>query len=177
VESGDHKKNGADPKSHKSRDTNTTKMETIENHQNPENSIFLNAGIKKYLLETSKWGRFLAIMGYVSMGLLILLGLVVMLAFPLISRSAPVGFPMLIAGFVYMIMAALYYFPVTYLYKFSVKIKSGLISNDHQPVTLGFENLKSLFKFTGIFTIVIFSLYALIIIIALFVSMISFLLN
>jgi hypothetical protein len=150
-------------------------MEPFENHQNPENVIFLSSGIKKYLLETSKWGKFLAIMGYVTMGLLILIGLIIMLASPLISRSANVGFPLVIAGIMYTLMAVLYYFPVTYLYKFSVKMKNGLISNDHKPVTLGFENLKSLFKFMGVFTIIIISLYALILIIFLFATMISFL--
>jgi len=57
------------------------------------------------------------------------------------------------------------------LYRFSVQLKEALQSNDESLYVSGFQNLKSLFKFLGIFTIVILSLYALIIVIALPVAL------
>jgi hypothetical protein len=41
-------------------------------------------------------------------------------------------------------------------------MKDGLNTANSHSITTGFQNLKSLFKFMGIFTVVITSLYALI---------------
>ncbi len=59
-----------------------------------------------------------------------------------------------------MAIAALYYFPTTYLYRFSVSIKRGIEEHNFYDVTNGFENLKSLFKFMGILLIVTMIIYA-----------------
>jgi hypothetical protein len=69
-------------------------------------------------------------------------------------------------GFIYVVIAAFYFFPVYYLHQFSIRIRRGLASQGLEDVTAGFQNLKSLFKFMGILTIVILSIYALIIVIA-----------
>jgi hypothetical protein len=116
-------------------------------------------------LETSKWAKFLAIIGYIGMGLLLLLGIVFFVGFSAFSSVSGVGFPMRIMGLVYVLLAVAYYFPLKYLYNFSSKIKQGVNVADQQTVTTGFENLKSLFKFMGILTIVVLSIYVLIIII------------
>jgi hypothetical protein len=83
-----------------------------------------------------------------------------------ISRIYGEGFPMTMVGFLYLGIGAIYFFPINYLYQYSAKIKQGLQSNDSLTITSAFENLKSLFKFMGIFTIVILSLYGLILLIA-----------
>jgi len=142
-------------------------MEEIESTQQAEDGITISNAIKDYLLETSKWGKFLGIVGYVGIGLLILVGLGVMIGFSISRSFSDVDFPMGAIGLVYLVIAVLYYFPINYLYKFSVQIKQGLDSSDHQSVKSGFENLKSLFKFMGIFTIIVLSIYALILVIAL----------
>ncbi|HEX2921279.1 MAG TPA: hypothetical protein VHO50_08960 [Bacteroidales bacterium] len=72
------------------------------------------------------------------------------------------GFPMGILAFVYIAIAVLFYFPVTYLYRFSVQMKPGLSSGDQPTVTSAFKNLKSMFRFMGIFAIVVLSLYGVI---------------
>ena len=144
-------------------------MENIENTENTpqaENLFAFDSEIINYLAETSKWGRFLAIVGYIGMGLLLLLGFFVMVGGSILGSVSEVDLPLGVLGFLYIVLAGLYYFPVNYLYKFSNRIKLGLNSNSQQSLTSGFENLKSLFKFTGIFTIVILSLYVLLIIIA-----------
>lgn len=139
-------------------------MENIENTQPVENLLTINSEIKGYLLETSKWGKFLAVIGYAGMGLLFLLGVVFIVGFSIFSSFSSVGFPMKIMGFVYILIAVSYYFPLNYLYKLSIQLKQGINSINQQTVTSGFENLKSLFKFMGILTIVVLSIYALIII-------------
>jgi hypothetical protein len=140
-------------------------MENIENTQPVENQLTINNEIKGYLLETSKWGKFLAIVGYVGMGLLLLLGVVCLVGFSIFSSVSSVGFPIRIMGFIYILLSVAYYFPLKYLYNFSIQLKQGFNSINQQTVTSGFENLKSLFKFMGIFTIVVLSIYALLIIV------------
>lgn len=136
----------------------------MENIQQSENHEIVNNEVKTYLLETSKWGKFLAIVGYVGMGLLVLAGLLFMVSFSqlqnLSNSSVPTGF----LGFAYIVMAVIYFFPINYLYKFSTRMKQGLLANNEMSVTSAFQNLKSLFKFTGILTIVIISLYVLILV-------------
>jgi hypothetical protein len=149
--------------------TNLTKpetMEELENKNNQENFMLINQEIKTSLLESARWGKFLAIVGYISVGFLILAGFLIMIGFSLAGRYSETRFPMVIAGFLYIIIAILYFFPVYYLYNFSDQMKKGLGSNNQQSVTSGFLHLKSMFKFIGILTIVILSIYALILVIA-----------
>ena len=144
-------------------------MNTLENNQQLEQPIIINSEAKYYLLQVCKWGKFLAIMGYVGIALLILFTLLFVLGSSLFGKlSYPVpgfsAFPMMAFGFMYLILAVIYYFPVSYLYQFSNRMKEGLNSNDEQLVTFGFKKLKSLFSFMGIFMIVTLSIYALAII-------------
>ena len=74
-------------------------------------------------------------------------------------------------GLIYIAIAVVYYFPINYLHRFSKEMKLGVIGNDQQSVASGFENLKSLFKFMGIFTIITLSIYALFLFVLLPVSM------
>lgn len=141
-------------------------MENIENTTIPEETISLGNEISSYLAETTRWGKFLAIMGYIGAGLLALLGLFFMVGTSAAAALTDVDFPVGLFGLLYVALAAVYYFPSTYLYRFSVMIQKGIDSGDQQSVTGGFKNLKSLFRFMGIFTIVLLSLYALVIVVA-----------
>lgn len=141
-------------------------MENFENNVQGEHSFINSAEIINYLMETSKWGKFLAIAGYVSIGILFLVAIFMMIGLSSMSNLTGTEFPMGAFGFIYILMAALYYFPVTYLYNYSVQIKKGLKSNDITTITAGFQNLKSLFKFMAIITIVILSIYGLILLVA-----------
>jgi hypothetical protein len=145
-------------------------MESLDSNMVTENTSFINGEIRSYLVESAKWGKFLAIMGYIGIGLLILLALGMMAmgsASPLFpGMSVNVG----AVGLFYIVLAALYFFPVYYLHQFSLKMKQGLTSQDPQSITTGFRNLKSLFKFMGILTIVILSIYALVIVIVVVVA-------
>ena len=141
-------------------------MENFDNNVQGGHSFINSTEITNYLMETAKWGKFLAIIGYVSIGLLFLIAIFMMVGLSSMSNLSGIQFPMGAFGFIYILMAALYYFPVTYLYQYSVKIKKGLKSNDSATITAGFQNLKSLFKFMAIVTIVILSIYGLMLLVA-----------
>ena len=143
-------------------------MENSENNVLSENT-FINREINNYLMITSKWGNFLAIVGYIGMGLLILVGILMMVGMSFMNNYSHTGSEFWLIGLLYILLAVVYYFPVTYLYKFSIQIKNGLSQKDQSVLTSGFLNLKSLLKFMGILTIVFLSLYPLAIIIMILV--------
>lgn len=139
-------------------------MENLENTTPTQDALLDNRKIHSYLLETAKWGNFLAIIGYVFMGLLALLALFMIFAMSQLLQNQP--FPMWIMGIIYLALAGVYWFPVTYLYRFSAQMKQAVLRRDESLYASGFANLKSLFKFFGIFTIVVLALYGLILVIA-----------
>ncbi len=59
----------------------------------------------------------------------------------------------------YLIMATLYFFPSFNLMKFGDKIKFAFENNDQAALDEGLKNLKRLFMFFGILTIVTISAY------------------
>lgn len=137
-------------------------MENKEINTTPTETFAVNHEIKLYLSETAKWGNILAIIGYVAMGMMALASLVMIVVFSFIDLETP--FPIWILGIVYLLLAGVYYIPVTYLYRFSDQIKLAVHRNDEKLYTTGFANLKSLFKFFGIFTLVLLGLYVLVLI-------------
>ena len=137
-------------------------MEHISDQpQQENNNLHINKNVKGYLLETAKWGQFLAIMGYIFVGLMVIIAFVFILAskyFPGLNTngSFTLGF-----GALYLLLSGLYMIPVTYLYRFSTQVKHGLINQDEINVEESFKKLKSLFKFSGILTIVLIGIYLL----------------
>jgi hypothetical protein len=73
-------------------------------------------------------------------------------------------------GFVYLLMALVYYFPSKYLYDFSTYIKQAILIDDQESLEYAFSKLKSLFRFWGILMIVLLCLYALMILFAIIVG-------
>ncbi|HAQ37918.1 MAG TPA: hypothetical protein DCX89_05305 [Saprospirales bacterium] len=142
-------------------------MENFEQNTTEEQvkTIEFTSEIKHYLLNTAKWAKFLAIMGYVMMGLLVIIGIFMMVTNFSMFEDLGVRPALGLFGIIYWVIAAIYYFPVTYLYRFSNRIKSGLILVDQTHVTNAFSNLKSFFKFTGIMVIVMLGIYVLAILI------------
>jgi hypothetical protein len=128
-----------------------------------------------YLGETAKWGKFLSIVGFVCCGLMVIFALFAGTMFARMSGSnmigAAIGGMGALFTVVYLILAALWFFPNFFLFRFSSKMQHALRNNDQVTMNNSLGNLKSCFKFVGILTIVILSIYALIFLIALFAGM------
>jgi hypothetical protein len=62
----------------------------------------------------------------------------------------------------YLLVALLYFFPVYYLFQFSVKMKAALAQQSSELLQQAFENLKSHYKFMGILMIVVLGFYVII---------------
>ncbi|GAB1345717.1 hypothetical protein [Cloacibacterium normanense] len=142
-------------------------MEDNLHVENGENLV-IDWRSKEFLKETAKWTKFLAILGFVGIGLMVL-GSLVMLFAPsslMSNGDFPFGgkiFMMLL----YLAFAVLYYFPISYLYQFSENTKKAIENNDNNAIRDAFEFLKSHYKFMGILTIILLSFYAIIIFIGL----------
>lgn len=134
--------------------------------------LSINEQAYRFLKETAKWCSFLSILGFIGIGILVIIALFfgAMMA-SLSSMGASNDFNAALGGgfftVLYLIMAVLYFFPVYYLYKFSVNMKTALYKKDEETLTKAFEYMKSHYKFVGIFTIVMLSLYLLLLIVGL----------
>ncbi len=137
------------------------------------NQIKITETAKTHLLETAKWGKFMAITGFVMCGIMVLAGIFMGTIFSTLMSSTMVqpnetmpnmGYVMTV---MYVTIAIIYFFPCLYLYKFSTKTKIALENSDSEVLAVAFENQKSIFKFMGIFTIVILVIYGMIFFVAL----------
>ena len=126
-----------------------------------------------YLSEARKWGKFLAIMGFILIGVMVIAGLFMGMAMSFISgfTQSPMG--ALPSGFfvvTYLFMAVIYFFPVNFLYRFSINLGRSLDTGNEDELSSAFQNLKSAFKFVGILIIVSFAFGILIIIASIFAA-------
>lgn len=123
----------------------------------------IDSAAKSFLAEAAKWTTFLAILGYIGIGFMVLAALFMMTIGASLSSynsMMPLGGGLFFSLF-YLIIAAFYFIPVNYLYKFGSNMKSALRSNNQAELTKAFEYLKSHYKFIGILTIVVIGLYIL----------------
>ncbi|MGC4039238.1 MAG: DUF5362 family protein [Flavobacterium sp.] len=139
----------------------------MKNHELKLNDLAVSA-----LRESAKWSFFLAIVGFIFIALMVVVGIVMGAALsgipddpygggmgmnPLASIKSYLG------GF-YIVMALIYFFPVYYLFKYANGTKAALDSGNEDSLAEGLVNLKSHHKFLGIFTIVMIAFYILAII-------------
>ncbi|RUT78616.1 DUF5362 family protein [Ancylomarina longa] len=122
----------------------------------------LSAESVVYLNETRKWTIFLSILGFIFIGLMVVASLFMGVIFGSISNDVAIsGAASMGMGVAYILIAILYFFPIFYLYKFSNYSKNAIENKDSNVLNLAFKNLKSHYKFMGILTIIILSIYLL----------------
>lgn len=130
------------------------------------------SSMKVYLKETAKWGKFLSIVGFVGIGFFVIAAFGMGTIFSKLSNQPGMeafggmnmGFGL---TFIYLLMGLVWFFPVLYLFKFSTGVLKNIESFNSYAIEIALGNLKSLFKFYGIVTLVFISFYALVIVFAL----------
>lgn len=126
----------------------------------------LNAHSKSFLKEIAGWTYFLSIIGFIFVGLLVLIAVSANSIYnnmAQFSQESPFDVGLFMTA-VYVIVALIYFFPILFLFKFSKRLKSALKSKEDEELASALEILKSHYKFIGVFTIIVLSLYALAII-------------
>jgi hypothetical protein len=121
----------------------------------------------KHLNTTRKWAMFLAIIGFIILGLIVIIGLIAgtfLTAFN--SGGKDLGIPESLMFIPILLLAVIYFFPVLFLFRFSKHTSHAVQTLDKMEFHKAIKNLKSCFVYIGVLTIIILSLYIVILIVA-----------
>jgi hypothetical protein len=136
-------------------------LDTLDqNIELDSDKLRISNSIKENLITSAKWARFLAIIGFIFVGLMAIISLILLVT----SLSSGFG-PLILVAFIYIGITITMLFPALYLVRFSGSVVKGLNSNKQGEFDYGIQNLKSLFKFSGIYTIVFIAIYVVYIVI------------
>jgi hypothetical protein len=146
---------------------------------NQNQSLFglsIDPATKSHLSDAARWAKFLAIMGFIVCGLIVIVGIFAGSIFESMSSNRLEGFGNnkeidtkgfgVLAAVLYILMAFLYFFPCLFLFNFASKMKTALLSNDQDNLNASFQNLKKTFRYVGVLTIIVLSFYVIALLIA-----------
>lgn len=128
----------------------------------------------QYLSDAAKWAKFLSIVGFILSGIMVIAALFagsMLSSLPQMEGMETIGGGAITA--VYLFGALVWFFPCLYLYRFSEKAQTAIRSTEQQTLNNSFKNLKSCFRFMGIFTIVMLCLYAIVFVVAIGMALVS----
>lgn len=116
---------------------------------------------KHHLLETARWTKFLAILFMIVTCLMIVFGVIAAMAIGSLAENAFAGSGMSpgVMVFVYLFLFGLYIYPVIALYKFSKLMKSAVLTGNQHEFNDALRHQKGMYKYMGILTIIVLSLY------------------
>ncbi len=138
-------------------------------------NLELNDDNKNDLKATAKWARFLAIVGFVMIGL-VLLSVFAMSSIMAIylqeSTGGMIGTSAIIVF--YVVILAIFIFPLLFQFRFANQALVAVDTGNQASLTSALSNLKSMFKFWGIYTLVILGFYALMLVGALLIGVSSY---
>ncbi len=127
--------------------------------------LSLNPEIRSFLKETAKWTFFISIIGFIYVGIIVIAGIAMGFSSGFMpDTGTPMPISMGAIGIVYAILGLVTLIPFLYLFRFSTNMSTALRNNSESSLTASFSNLKSHYKFYGIFIIVALGIYVLILI-------------
>ena len=138
-----------------------------QNQESPLFGLTIDPMIKSHLSETARWGKFLAIIGFICCALIVMLGIYFVTAAGTIERTYRINEGPSLSSLgpalavMYILIAILYFFPCLFLLRFSNKMKMALAAENQADLTVSFQNLKVLFRYVGILTIIVLAIYLL----------------
>jgi hypothetical protein len=122
------------------------------------NDLIVTPAMQDNLSAAAKWGRFLAIVGFITCVLMLIGGLWVAnkgLGYFYSQQQA------MTLGITYAVMAVLFFFPCLFLFKFSTNTLEASRTSNQDSLESGIVNLKLMFRFIGIVTLIMIILYVL----------------
>lgn len=148
-----------------------------EEYLNPGTTgLTVNESMKADLLCAAKWAKFLCIVACIGMGLMVLLGIMMFFLGSVLAQAASI-YPMIpfggFVGFLYLIIAAIYIYPIMKGFQFANGTRAACLSNDETQLARGFAGLSALLKFLGVLTIIVVVLYVLVIVGFFFAAMVG----
>ncbi|WCT14110.1 DUF5362 family protein [Mucilaginibacter jinjuensis] len=137
--------------------------ETVIHEENPHKSdprdLVLTPEAQYYLNDGAGWAKFLGIMGFIGCGFILIIALSMGAILGMTARLSPnpAGIPSGLGGvfgFIYALLALLYFFPSLYIYKFGTGAKKGILMRESADITVAISKLKSFLKFWGVLMII-----------------------
>ncbi|MCX6330886.1 MAG: hypothetical protein NTZ85_15400 [Bacteroidia bacterium] len=133
-------------------------------------------GIRKIELEeealkdldtTRKWSMFLAILGFILIGILVIGSVIAGVNLSkAISRSGGVlGMKEILVSLSILVFAVIYFFPVFNLYRFSKYTSNAVKSLDKQEIQKAFKCLRKYYVYIGILAIIALVVYTILLIV------------
>jgi hypothetical protein len=116
---------------------------------------------------TRKWTMFLSIIGFIFLGLILIIGVIAgtfLTAFSTGENNLGVHGPLMFIPLV--VVTVIYFFPILFLFRFSKHSAHAVNKYDVNEFNLAIKNLKLYFAFLGILVIVILSLYVVVLVVA-----------
>ena len=110
---------------------------------------------KAYLKTAAMWSKFMAILGFVGVGFIVLGVIVLVITGSILEDELDFPFPIALLGIPYLAMAVLVFFPTMYLFLFSQKTAKASTINQTILLEDAFDYLKCYWKFKGILTIIL----------------------
>ncbi|MDP4151575.1 MAG: DUF5362 family protein [Bacteroidota bacterium] len=139
-----------------------------QNTQAPLFELQVDHQSSSYLADTARWAKFIAIVGFVLCGLILLVAIFAGSMLASFSRFGGGGVDGVAAaglgGFVtvvYILIGLLYFFPCLYLFNFATKMQVALRNNDQEQLGQSFRNLKACYRFIGVLLIIYLGFIAL----------------
>ncbi|WP_131538139.1 hypothetical protein [Pedobacter nototheniae] len=135
-------------------------MEELDQQAPQEIKLVVSEEMRSYIYELTKWAKFLSIVGFVFAAFLIIgsFGIGAFLASNpgMVAQLGPLAKSgSTIVTIVYLLMGLFYFYPSLLLFRISGRGQQGVLYGDQESLNAAMLNLKSLFKFWGIMTIVI----------------------
>ncbi len=130
-------------------------MENSFRDEKPLFEIKVDETVKHYFLDMSRWVMFLSIIGFISVGIMVLvaiIGSVAMFMVPNATDFAGIGAAAIF--FIYIILAVVCFYPAFAMVKFATLIKPALYNSDQDKFNRALKYLKDLFKYYGIMVII-----------------------
>ncbi len=135
--------------------------ENIEEKEQPQ--LIVSEDMRSYIYDTTKWAKFLAIVGFVISGFLILTSFTIG---PAMQTNAELAAAMGKSGFtsfgitlVCLLYAFAVFYPSLLLFKYANKAQFGVLYSEQASLDEAFGKLKSLFKYWSVITIIGIVLY------------------
>jgi len=128
--------------------------------KNEEKKIEIGQDTLNILNATRKWTMFLAILGFIGIGVLLGAGVVTGLFLSVFNTTnTNLGFPESLVIIIVIVLALISFFPVLYLFRFSKHTTEAVRTHDKEKLHEAFWNLKAYYFYVGILIIVVLVLY------------------
>jgi hypothetical protein len=122
---------------------------------NQPNSFSITESMLLSLRQTKPWVRLLSVLGFISIGLMVISGSISLIAFFKHAPDNTSALPIVLLGSVCnIVLGLLYFFPSLFLFKFASSIGRLLNGGGSDEMEETLSNQKSFWKFVGILTVI-----------------------